>query len=1113
MRNELKRLIMGFIYSLMTVSFIMSPIPFIGFNNAYAEGLNTERSKIYKKGENVDEIVQKAQMKNYTDEAGGLKAMIEQAVVGMMAVNLLSTLRFNYLYKVNPILYGNDCKANKAAKITMRIAQLSALMYIIGDVSANMGFKKAAKKAADELEGFNPTEKTNFENMSDEEKEAWEEANEGQSADRLAEDNKQIGAFNKLIEILQGQEKALKKKKAMNMIATLGYGINTGIEVANIIKCKMQCTTLETLKNSQEHMMFQATLNAAIAQAQAAAAAGVTAQGSCLGTCAPALVTQTAACQTLVGSLGAWAAKFGVELTKDNATAVAKEAARVAKDTAETVENVTLFQKIGQFFNPENVENSPLSVENPTQAAMEADPNYQLVSGIPIADTVDDAEAGAVNGANAASTSAVGGTAQGTSAPIVAQAMTCSALGLPPAPLVPTSVGMAIKSYTGYAFKPVECCGGDGLSKAGLAQAYTVFKVLNAQADALAGGAASAQAMGEVAAEIAKDQGIALAIDKAKDLAVQNLVSSFGDMGQIVQGAYSEMVEGNDGALGSDALDSMAEEMFGPDWSGAGTLIHHGVPKTGQLHRKKDIRVLGLFEKSGAEYTPEEREHYEGMKYYTKHNFESILRRFALAKRLSLPVQSKEEELRVIAENDQNISNIMFFFNQIVEETPNLGDMNMAQMRKHRYWDTIISMIGNAFLPKAHAFLSGGMGMAAGGMALTMVAGMLDLPPFWSAILNVGAQFMLIQGLLGKIGKNWAFVKPIGRSITWGLMTGILILVNTWDKKALDKVKERIKLIEDERAKYIASSARSGIGAGEGYQAGQYQANSYQANAQNGGEAFIKQCAVPAGEGFKPASCPQKTTKSAFDVPKVDKVTAKLVSPDSFRGMATVSNLSSKTSNGNLSDGDLSDSNLAAIEKQFNAIKARNDGLIKGLDNLEKKQFRNKKNKPSSLAKTIAAARNAISGNVKAIEGSLASFGSNGSPNVISNKKDKGDNGVVTASGSKAGGSAGGAATPAAGGFNLDLLGDEFGDDSAAGGDGSADGATAAKAEENLNDFEINHDDINKKKEVSIFKILSNRYILSYPKVLEEEVVGAPDAKGEPEAKVDLEKQLEEMKQ
>ena len=46
----------------------------------------------------------------------------------------------------------------------------------------------------------------------------------------------------------------------------------------------------------------------------------------------------------------------------------------------------------------------------------------------------------------------------------------------------------------------------------------------------------------------------------------------------------------------------------------------------------------------------------------------------------------------------------------------------------------------------------------------------------------------------------------------------------------------------------------------------------------------------------------------------------------------------------------------------------------------------------------------------------------------------------------------------------------------------------AVKHSEQMKDYEIGMNDINIKKEVPIWKILSNRYILSYPKLLEEDV-------------------------
>lgn len=1111
MRKELKRLFMGLIYSLMTFSFIMAPIPFIGFSNAYGmegNGLTRRgndgsmRGSIYKKGDDFDEVRSKAEMKNYTDEAGGLAAMIEQAVVGMMAVNLLSTLRFNYRYKANPVQYGNDCAANKAAKITMRVAQLSALMYIIGDVSANIGFKKAAKEAADSMEDgalskLDPKEKTDFENMDDEEKEAFEEANEDEdgnktiSANAASETGQQVAGFNKLVEIFEAQEKALKKKKAMNMIATLGYGINTGVEVGNIIMCKMKCARNWLELDAQKATEFTAALNVSLAQT-AAAASNIATMGA-----------STAACSPLAGQLTAWGAKFGLDITEGKAAAAAVEGLIVTEDTAEASENVGLFTKIKDFFSPKNIESSPMNSANPTQADLAGDPMYQMVSGIGITEAKDIAKDGAMLAKDIGRSSGKAAEVNAQVAPIVANTMAC--MGASGVVSLGPAVGKAIQAYTAYAFRPVACCGGNGLSLVGLKQALAVRTALIAQADSLISGA-GAQEAGEVAANIAESVAKDQAHKILEDQALKQLISSFsGGMADVVGKAFSEMTGGVDASVG---LEAATEAAFGFK---DGTLIHNGVPPTGQLHRKKDITVLGLFQKASADYTPEQREHYEGMKYYTKHNFESILRRFALANRLSIPYTSKEEEAKIIAENDQHISNIMFYFSQIVDETDNPADITMAQMKEHRYWKTIINMISDAFIPKAHAFIGGGMGMAAGGMALSMVAGMLDLPPAWAAILNVGAQFMLIQGLLGKIGKNWAFVKPVGRSVTWGLMTGILILVNAWDNKALKAVQERKAVVEAEREKYIKSNARSSVGPGEGFGSAGYQNNQYQANSGGANSSFIKQCAVPSSGGFKPVSCPQATTNSAFKTPKADPVTSSLVAPESVSGLSTLSTLSSKTANGNLSDSDLSEGRLDEVGRQINAIQKRNDALVKGLDNLEKKQFRGKKNKPSTLASVIAKARNAISGNAGAINGSLASFGSSAPSTIRNNKKDE-TSGVVKPEGQKStGGGAAASGAPAAGSFDLDLLGDDMEEGGA--GDAAVDaGATAAKAEENLNDFELNHDDINKKKEVSIFKILSNRYILSYPKVLEEDMIEPDAPTTDAKTQVNLEDALDNVK-
>ena len=97
MRKELKRLFMGFIYSLMTFSFIMMPIPFSGLAHAQRgievdtytnEDGDTSRKSVYKQGDDLGEAVNDAKAENYGETQEGFAAFIGQATSGMMALSL-----------------------------------------------------------------------------------------------------------------------------------------------------------------------------------------------------------------------------------------------------------------------------------------------------------------------------------------------------------------------------------------------------------------------------------------------------------------------------------------------------------------------------------------------------------------------------------------------------------------------------------------------------------------------------------------------------------------------------------------------------------------------------------------------------------------------------------------------------------------------------------------------------------------------------------------------------------------------------------------------------------------------------------------------------------------
>lgn len=1114
MRKELKRLFMGFIYSLMTFSFIMMPIPFSGLAHAQRgievdtykneDGKDSRRS-VYKQGDDLGEAVNDAKAENYGETQEGIKAFIAQATTGMMALSLLNALFFKYKYEdeIEGVFYGQDCPKNKAAKVTIRVAQLGSLMYIIGDVSANFKFTKAAAKASDELQNFNPTEKTDFENMTEEEMKARREADPEAAENAEKEESKQLMAFDKLLNILNGKKDAIEAKKKMTTIASLAYGVSTTWEIVNLIKCATSCTIDDGVKKAQRVAITAASgalLGPAITTFNAAASA-----------LDPTMATKAiaAACKGLITTVKTYNGKIKVKDSKDKLQKIAK-AAKLSSDSARVAIHTSATT---------NAVRKALTEQDPETAVLE----HQAI------DAAMDAEQKAIEahkkasvGKGAAQLAAEKAAETAANSSIAGFVYTCN----------PGLVPLAAKyllAYKDYAYQPVTCCGGDGIGTAQQVERRIAMKSFNAQISALGGAGAIAEAKDakETALQIAKDLKNETLASQQVDLAkgqVANLAADFigvPGIGNFTREALTEQVNGSF-VTGEERI--------------KGSYPALGLPSIPMLNFNNDIVLGGILGKYSSNETPSpsqleemkkerlERQNKmfemdEGSKFFASHMFESMLRRMSARSIAESDFISPKEDFKLIAEKEQEIKNIMFFYNQMLDEV-NPSLMADNKMNKHRYWEMIVNMASNLILPKAHAFI-GGMGgggtLAIAGAFLPQIGQMLGLPPEWNAILKVGQKIMIAQAMLGGLMKRYGLVSPLGRSITWGVLTTVLLMVRKWDQEAIDKMKERIELVEAEMDRYENSVARRTAGPGKSYQGANYKKNNYQANSQNAGGAFIKTCVNATQGGFKPAgSCPGNTTKSTFETDKPDAVEAKVMTPTVGKAMSTLSNLASKTANGSLKESEISGSNLAEIERMEAAIRAHNDKLTKGLDRFNDRVLKDQKNKPASLASTIAKARNALTGGAGPINGSLAAFGNPSSaPNTIANKKDE-DSGIVTP-GSNKGGSAGGggAVAPSAGSFDLDLLGDDMGGEGMADATGDAAGETAAKAEENLNDFEINHDDINKKTEVSIFKILSNRYILSYPKVLEEEMMdagGGEDAKA-PEESKSLEDQLDQVKQ
>src|SRR5690554_2471685 len=98
MKQCLKEIFLGGMYSILTLSLILSPIPMGG--NALAD--ETPTNGVYKPSGELTGVIQKAQFSNYTQHQSSFMAILEQAVAGMMAVVLLQSLRYKYLHEEKP---------------------------------------------------------------------------------------------------------------------------------------------------------------------------------------------------------------------------------------------------------------------------------------------------------------------------------------------------------------------------------------------------------------------------------------------------------------------------------------------------------------------------------------------------------------------------------------------------------------------------------------------------------------------------------------------------------------------------------------------------------------------------------------------------------------------------------------------------------------------------------------------------------------------------------------------------------------------------------------------------------------------------------------------------
>lgn len=1012
MKLILRNSLAGLSTYLMTVSLILSPIPGVGVSYAsaqdsvdcYDSNKDSDSERLYKTGCDLEDIKKKAKFSNYTDHNSNIMAMLEQAVAGMMGVVMIQSLSNGYLYEVDPLLYGDDCSANKAGKYTIRIAQLGALSYILGDIKANMEFSKASEKALDMVSSTGEQEKLgkNYK-------------------------NKQIETLDTLIEVFEKQQKGIKAKQTLSLIAEAAFAASLGLEVAGIFKCNAQCAKDKAEKMAQL-TKFQTAASSAIAVANAKVAKASVCPGP---TCNPAAVTN---CTATAGSLTGLMTMFNASVSEKQATDSAKGTVKAATQVKKTAFWTGLWAKVKNFFKSESA-------------------GLNAVGKLPVEDLADDAIKGTVFTKDQAKMIAEFSTDQSTISSVIANTHICSKFDIPSdGPALEASVKSALNAFVNYKNSPIECCGGAGLTIQQQNSLYAHNSIMAAEINTLQGEPsiglsakiATAKATEKAQLEVMK-KGFDQILDQINIGGNSNLFNPFSAVGE------AQVIKG--------------------------TLKGYGVPQTSLFSSTKDMRVFGVF--GGAEEGTSKLFD-KNFKHYVKSNFHSTLIRLAFASQLeSFDPNNPQAEIEEIAMLGEKVEKIMFLFNQLVEQEKPLQLAN-TDFKNKSLWKEVVSKVAELVMPSAHAWISSVGGQVAAGAGLKMVKSKLGLKGPWSAVLNVGSDFMIMNALLGNFARNYGLVSPKGRAYTWGAMAAVNLAVYMMDKKAEGKIKGYLQTVKQHRDRYVDTAGFSRYGDGD--KSSETRDGSGKLKTKDGAQfekyisngVAIKACAVPKADGFAPSTCPAKVSKSSFSLPSMDRSLAQSVTPAHLSSAKFVSQVSRGLATGARDASSLASMDLAKIEAQNKAMRTFNAKALKKLDEQESSSNKNDISSSPPLAKLIASGKKAIVGASQAAIGK--GFPSSDNITTTSEESDEGtgESRKVTRTSAFGGLGSKSVQTPQGANYDLDLFDEEQDID------------IGQKPGEKLESFVLNHDDIHKTKQTSIFKILSNRYLLSYPKVLEE---------------------------
>lgn len=316
----------------IVMSFILGPIPKIetSFGVAYAndnvsgcdDNKNPDGSEgVYRPGCDFQKDLDKADIKSTAEaQDGGIKKALDQYIGIMFGVVMMSSLghKFTKRSKI-------DCPMNKTANITLRTTQLGSLMYLLGEVRANLIFRKASKIAVDKNFQAKKSENTGDKEQDAKNKEA---------------NDKQMQAYEALSEIYGEQVRGLEAKKVASILAEVAYLAALGIEVVSAKKMKTMCK--ETYSGAWD--TFKQTRNSSIETAINASKASETFhRGECSSASSPTCPTAESCLQE----------QQGLSKYKSTESSIEKETKNLGKAQAkeDKGKGFSIFKKLAALWN------------------------------------------------------------------------------------------------------------------------------------------------------------------------------------------------------------------------------------------------------------------------------------------------------------------------------------------------------------------------------------------------------------------------------------------------------------------------------------------------------------------------------------------------------------------------------------------------------------------------------------------------------------------------------------------------------------------------------------------------------------------------------------------